>query len=242
MLKFTPANTKVRKLAKIEALAQYLDNGRKIFNFDLLAGHTCPMAKLCFSKVVDGKVVDGKDTEFRCFAASLEALYPASFAAHKHNTDMLKGKGVEQITQMLLHGLPSKAGIVRIHSAGDYFSESYFRAWLYVANTYPYKLFYGYTKMTPFMVKHRKDMPANFQLTASYGGKRDDLIGRHKLPSSKVVFSEAEAAKLGLEIDDDDSHAANPTVKNFALLIHGVQPAGSDAGKAVHKLRKAKVA
>ena len=53
-----------------------------------------------------------------------------------------------------------------------------------------------------------------------------------------MVFSEAEAEELGLEIDSDDSHAARPDLQNqsFALLIHGVQPAGSEAGKAVSAL------
>ena len=53
-----------------------------------------------------------------------------------------------------------------------------------------------------------------------------------------MVYSEAEAAELGLEIDHDDSHACYPSLKkqNFALLIHGIQPAGSEAGKAVREL------
>jgi hypothetical protein len=39
-----------------------------------------------------------------------------------------------------------------------------------------------------------------------------------------------------LDIDHDDSHAALPG-PSFALLIHGIQPAGSEAGKAVRALR-----
>jgi hypothetical protein len=52
-----------------------------------------------------------------------------------------------------------------------------------------------------------------------------------------VVFSYEEAAALGFEIDHNDSHAmkAGPS---FALLIHGSQPAGSDAAKAIAALRK----
>lgn len=50
------------------------------------------------------------------------------------------------------------------------------------------------------------------------------------------MFSQAEADELGLEIDHDDSHAALPG-PSFALLIHGIQPKGSEAGKAVRALR-----
>jgi hypothetical protein len=39
-----------------------------------------------------------------------------------------------------------------------------------------------------------------------------------------------------MEVDHDDSHAAMPG-PSFALLIHGIQPKGSDAGKAVRALR-----
>ena len=44
---------------------------------------------------------------------------------------------------------------------------------------------------------------------------------------------------MGLEIDHDDSHAARPDLRHqsFALLIHGVQPKGSEAAKAVVKLK-----
>ena len=52
-----------------------------------------------------------------------------------------------------------------------------------------------------------------------------------------MVFSEAEAASLGLEIDHDDSHAMRPG-PSFALLLHGVQPRGTAAGRALSVLRQ----
>ena len=68
------------------------------------------------------------------------------------------------------------------------------------------------------------------------------MIAEHELRSVKVVFSEAEAAKLGLEIDDDDTHASDPTKRDndFALLIHGVQPKGSEAAVALRAIKKEK--
>jgi len=79
-------------------------------------------------------------------------------------------------------------------------------------------------------------IPDNLVLTASYGGTHDELIDRHGLRSAIVVFSREEAAALGLEIDHDDSHAmqAGPS---FALLIHGTQPQGTTAAKALSALR-----
>ena len=57
------------------------------------------------------------------------------------------------------------------------------------------------------------------------------------------MYREQEARSLGLEIDHDDSHAANPDTReqSFALLIHGVQPAGSEAAQAIKALKDANV-
>jgi hypothetical protein len=113
---------------------------------------------------------------------------------------------------------------------------NYFDAWLELAVRRPDVRFYAYTKSLPFWIKRRAILPDNFLLTASRGGKADHLIDEHGLREARVVFTEQEADDLGLEIDHDDSHAALPG-PSFALLIHGVQPKGSETGKAVRALR-----
>jgi len=75
-------------------------------------------------------------------------------------------------------------------------------------------------------------------LTASRGGWFDEKIEENAFKCAEVVFSEEEAAQKGLEIDHDDSHAAFGK-ESFALLLHGTQPKGSEASKALSKLRKA---
>jgi hypothetical protein len=79
-------------------------------------------------------------------------------------------------------------------------------------------------------------IPENFVLTASRGGRKDDMIDTYGLRSVKVVFHPSETT---LEIDHTDEHAANPETRNqdFALLLHGVQPKGSAAGNAVKVLK-----
>jgi hypothetical protein len=81
------------------------------------------------------------------------------------------------------------------------------------------------------------EIPSNFRLTASYGGKHDHLIKQYNLRSAIVVYSEQEAIDMGLDIDHDDSYAYG-TGGDFALLIHGKQPKGSKASKAMSELRK----
>jgi len=53
------------------------------------------------------------------------------------------------------------------------------------------------------------------------------------LPSCTVAFDPSETT---LPIDADDSHAYEGA-ESFALLVHGTQPRGSAAGKAVRALR-----
>ena len=105
----------------------------------------------------------------------------------------------------------------------------------------PDKLFYAYTKSLRYWIKYREwaDQIPNFVLTASRGGRDDDMIMKHNLRESVVVFSEDEAYERNLTIDHDDSHAAVPSWSNkdFALLVHGVQPAGTPASKAVSALK-----
>jgi len=123
-----------------------------------------------------------------------------------------------------------------------FFSDDYFYAWTLVARRMGDKLFYAYTKSLTSWRKHYDDVRLlvpkdNFVLTASRGGKNDELIDEHDFKCAEVVFSEEEAVEKGLEIDHDDSHAAYGD-KSFALLIHGTQPKGSEASQALQKLRK----
>ena len=68
----------------------------------------------------------------------------------------------------------------------------------------------------------------------------DIFIEKYNLRKAVVVYSEQAAAELGLEIDHTDEHAANPETANhdFALLIHGIQPAGSEAAAAIRELKR----
>lgn len=97
MLKFSPANTKIKELCKVSDIARYL-NGKRVYSLDLLSGWTCPFAKECKSKVhvVDNKKVikDGPHTKFRCFSASQEVVFTgillrASLAALPRRTKSL---------------------------------------------------------------------------------------------------------------------------------------------------------
>lgn len=248
-LKFSPANTKIAALKLVEAVKPFLQNKRKVYSLDLLSGWTCPGARDCLSKVMTDKatgkrsIKDGPENEFRCFSASQEVAFPNVFNSRKHNTDLIKAatkdnKGFGDVYRLIHASMPTNLGVCRIHVGGDFLNEWYMVAWAMLARTNPDRLFYAYTKSLNYWERNLElftNIP-NFVLTASYGGRYDSLIETNKLRTARVVFHPSETS---LDIDHDDSHAADPSKKNedFALLIHGIQPKNSDASKALKVLK-----
>ena len=211
-----------------------------IATFSLPAGWTCPCANECLSKSdrFTGRITDGPETRFRCFAATNESRATTVRNARWRNFELLKkARTVQGMADLIQRSLPFGVQKIRMHVSGDFFSEVYFLAWLNVAANNPAILFYGYTKRCGFMAKYAKQMPENFRLTASLGGKEDSLIVKHNLKYAEVVFSTEEARRKGLEIDHDDSHAFTGD-KPFALLLHGTQPKSTPAGEAWIIIRK----
>ena len=232
MLKFSKGNAKL---------------GKQTLIFNLPAGKTCPGASLCKAFAVMGdngktRIQDGAETVFRCFAASSEAQYPATFAARAHNlqtiVEALRG-GIDVAAVMINNGIQNNrtknTKLVRIHESGDFFSLAYLRAWIAVAKLNPDLKFYCYSKSLDLFVN--EELPSNFYQTASYGGKFDHLIDEGFFTRySKVVMDDAEAEALGLEVDHDDSHCFGD--KPFALLVHGTQPKGSIAAAKLKERKR----
>jgi hypothetical protein len=208
---------------------------KQIATFSLPAGFTCPGAALCMARAnrETGKIADGPLQQFRCFAATAESAYRNVRESRWHNFDLLKGKSRFEMYDLILASLPDTT-IIRIHVSGDFFNEAYFGAWIDVATARPGIKFYAYTKSIPMWKRFSDSIPANLILTASEGGKYDEEIG--DLKRATVVFSEDQAAALGLELDHDDSHAYDGR-NSFALLLHGTQAKGTIAAKALSTLR-----
>lgn len=206
-------------------------------SFSLPAGFSCPGAVECktFADRKTGRITDGKKQRYRCFSASEEAAFPSVRAQRWHNFDLVRdARYTEGIYQLLMDSLPKKTrwDTMRIHVGGDYYTLSYFAAWMEVARAHPDKKFYAYTKSVPIIEKWLQKqgaLPENFALTSS----AEEIEGAGHV---EVVFHPDEAKAKGREIDHDDSHALTGSSK-FALLIHGTQPAGSDAAAAKKQLK-----
>ena len=212
--------------------------GKTIYTFSLPSGFTCPGAKDCLSKAnrLTGKIQDGPDTQFRCFSASQEALYPAVRISRWNNFELVtKAIADNSLVNLIISSIPKKATIIRIHVAGDFFNQSYFDAWLEVARQRTNIIFYAYTKSINYWVNRINNIPNNFKLNASYGGKQDTLIEQYNLKYTKVIYSVEQAGDLVIDHDDTSAYLQD---KPFVLLLHGTQPKGSNAAKALSLLRK----
>ena len=180
----------------------------EVYEYNLPTGTTCPFAMEC--KVVVDKVTGKFDVtkgQYRCYASSAER-FPA-VRNHRHNNfDFVRNGGVPVI--------PKDCKSIRIHSSGDFFNQSYFDVWLKLAKENPSVEFWAYTKSLNYWINRLNDIPSNLILTASYGGKTDNLIEKFNLKNVKV-YAELEEVPSNRPIDTNDNYARIPNV-NFALL------------------------
>ncbi len=136
-----------------------LPDGRRI--------NTCPEAGVCARL---------------CYATAPTSSYrrlPNVLAAHQQNLVMVLDTPreweqwmVEELRHRRFHG-----AVVRVHDAGDFFSDSYAEAWLRIMRSAPHARFYAYTKAVDrFRRIVAPAKPENFEYTLSLGGREDHLI------------------------------------------------------------------
>jgi len=222
-------------------------------SFSLPSGYSCgKVAKECltYAHPITGKLSHGRDSIYNCFSAINETR-PIVRAARWHNWNMLQnlwsyaGTDYIDIGNMLIEAMPQNTDLVRCHVGGEFpgteFGREYMRAWFYVARETGTHC-YAYTKNVSTYLDVRDEKPDNFNMTMSRGGLYDHLIDRYQLKHANVIFHPNQAN--GMPIDHNDINAvftysteSNPS-GSFNLLIHGMQPAKSDASKAIQKLKR----
>ena len=193
------------------------------YSWNIPSGWTCPGAHECLAKADrhTGKITNGTAQLFRCYSATTER-YPSVRSRLWANFESVVKKTPEEVAAVL-RCLPPNAKRVRIHSAGDFFSQDYFDGWLRFIKSRPEVHFWAFTKSLPFWLARIGEIPSNLILQASYGGKHDHLIQEHGLKSARVVWTKQEAGALGLKIDADDYLAAHGS-ESFALLENFSKP------------------
>lgn len=140
----------------LPAWVTHLDDGRTV--------NTCPSAGACADL---------------CYARRGSYRFSNVRAAHHRNLlrvlDDLEAWESELTEE--LRAKKYRGGTVRIHDAGDFFSDEYLEAWLRVIEAYPDVTFYAYTKeVERFRRLVEPRNLSNFKYVFSYGGRQDDAI------------------------------------------------------------------
>jgi len=172
-----------------------------VYEWNLPTGWSCPFAKECLVKVdkTTGKF-DNQSDQYKCYAAAPER-FPGVRKHRWSNFDFTK-KGYQPI-------IPRGVKAIRIHAAGDFYSQEYFDMWLSIAYDNPHIEMWAYTKSLNYWVKRLKVIPRNLTLTASVGGRLDHLIAEHNLKHAIVVKTKDDATDMPIDTNDDYARKKN---------------------------------
>lgn len=161
----------------IPALAAKLSNGTNI--------KTCPNAGACATV---------------CYARNGTYNFSNVKGRHVKNLEYILEDPQGWFAQMLEEvSKPKMRGKhVRIHDAGDFFSEDYLRMWLKLARLVPEVTFYCYTKeVSMFKRVLSEGCPNNFKYLFSMGGKEDYLIDKENDRHAEVFPNDAAILDAG---------------------------------------------
>lgn len=166
-----------------------------------------------------------------CFARSGTYNFPAVKAAHVRNLlfTLEDPEGWEQaMTAELSH--PKFAGAhVRIHAAGDFYSDAYARAWLRIIRATPDTSFYAYTKEV--MLHDRilePERPPNAVWIISLGGIYDRYVDLHRHRVCDVFPTETDIEHSGW----------HSQAESDLLAAYGPAPVAMAANRIPHLKRR----
>lgn len=195
-LKWSFGNSKVSKLDAVSFGIPALESADGF--------KTCPMAGACAAV---------------CYARQGMYIMPNVRASREFNLRVIRDSVHEfiRLADEDLSGIKSK--LVRIHDSGDFFSQTYLDAWIFLARKHPAKTFYAYTKSLHLDFS---GLPGNFRVTQSEGGKLDASIDR-KLSHSRIFSSDAARRAAGYgNGSNTDTLAVRGAVK-IGLVYHGTK-------------------
>jgi len=188
----------------LPALSAVLDDGRRV--------HTCPAAGVCAAL---------------CYARVNTYRFPSVQAAHRRNlartVDDLDGWAADMTTELTARRYRGDKW-VRIHDAGDFYSDDYLSAWLRIAQATPDVTFYAYTReVDRFRRLVEPDRPANFRYLFSLGGREDHLVDLDTDRHCDVFPSAAAARAAGYTPQDaDDRDSVRLPTNRIAVIANNI--------------------
>jgi Gene product 88 len=206
-------NTKMKKSSK---------NGLVVVNWTIPAFisksglKTCPNARAC---------VKG------CYARSGTYSFSNVKSAHEAKLDAALAASFESNMIASIESWLSKRSVktlkIRIHDAGDFYSQEYLDKWIAIMRHYfetsPRVSFYAYTKMVR-LIKQQTALPSNFTVIYSFGGSEDSFIDTSIDRHAKVFESQEDLINAGYtDGTEDDTVAALGLTRCIGLVYHGAK-------------------
>lgn len=114
---------------------------------------------------------------------------------------------------------------VRIHDAGDFFSDEYLQAWMNIARATPDVLFYAYTKEVEMFRRLAVPLsPPNFRWLWSLGGRQDHRIDLEIERHADVFPDEETLVKAGYESQEaSDLYAITLQSKKVGIAANNIR-------------------
>lgn len=208
------ANSKLKETSK--------EFQTKIASFDIPDNETRDGRTIC---------IGADKCKAYCYAGKgFYKVYPSVSDAQHTRLEMADSLSlVSQITTELNAG-KSLIEYVRMHSAGDFYSREYLNKWIDIADKNHKKRFYAYTKSIPLFLQNFREsseliqLPENFDITFSFGGKFDKHIKEAFHKHTKIFNSKEELENAGyVDASKHDLYATkwhNNDSKNVGLIMH----------------------
>lgn len=91
---------------------------------------------------------DEQGCKKHCYAKRHIEIYPSAKAKYLRNFELSKSNDFVALMnkEILTNKRVQKIGLLRIHVAGDFYSQPYVDKWIEIANQHPNIIFYAYTK------------------------------------------------------------------------------------------------
>ena len=147
-------------------------------------------------------------------------------AAHARNLAMVV-EDLDGWTQAMSDELDHKRYVgkwVRIHDAGDFFTDEYLQAWMDLARSHPETTFYAYTReVARFKRMAEGKAPPNFLWLYSLGGMEDGLVDLEHDRHCDVFPSLEAAEEAGYTSQhEDDRHCVTLPTNKIAVVVNNI--------------------
>jgi hypothetical protein len=192
----------------LPALAAKLDNGLNV----LVCPNAGACAQLCYARsgtynFSNVKAAHKRNLEFVINNLDWPTIMITELSSKRYQPTGVRARYFDLVDQssltlFQLDWLLTGGKAVRIHDSGDFFTREYFEAWLLVIRKVPNVLFYAYTKEVQMTKEY--ELPENFILIYSMGGKQDNLIDVN-VDRHAEVFPSMDALLEAGYVDQEDS-------------------------------------